>query len=374
MKIMILTAATGGGHIRAAEAVGSYINGNTDYEAKVLDTFKVMNPVLDKTVCDGYLFLAKKTPQFFGKLYAKSNKDTKLSDLVVNFSTMCSKLLYPVIESYKPDIILSTHPFSTEMVSCLKDSGKVKAPLICLMTDYGVHKAWISDNVDAYVVATSDMIADLKTFGVPENKIYPFGIPVMNVFFEKEDREMALREEGLSDNIPVILFMAGSFGVANIIQLYRSMVSLNIPLQIIIITGKNKKLYEAMEKEVATSKVKTRLIYFTEEVDKYMHISDILVTKPGGLTVSEALACNLPMAVFDAIPGQEEDNANFLKTHDMGVRISKDEDFGLLMENLLSEKNKLNKMRESCSEFDTSDSIPNIIKLMESLVKNNSVS
>ena len=100
-----------------------------------------------------------------------------------------------------------------------------------------------------------------------------------------------------------------------------------------------------------------------------MHASDLLVTKPGGLTVSEALACNLPMAVFDAIPGQEEDNANFLKVHDMGVRLEKDGDFAGQISALLSEKEKLREMRENCQHFDKSQSIPNLLALIEDLVE-----
>ena len=138
-----------------------------------------------------------------------------------------------------------------------------------------------------------------------------------------------------------------------------------------MITGRNEKLYDAFEEEIVHSPIKTKLIYFTIEVEKYMHISDLIVTKPGGLTVSEALACNLPLAVFDAIPGQEEDNANFLKTHDMGVRIGKETDFAKFISDLLAEKDKLRKMRESCKKFDKSESSANIISLVNKLTAEN---
>ena len=167
-----------------------------------------------------------------------------------------------------------------------------------------------------------------------------------------------------------MLFMAGSFGVSNIIKLYRDLAATGAKAQIIVITGRNQRLYEAFEKELAQGeKLPTRLIYFTDEVEKYMHASDLLVTKPGGLTVSEALACNLPMAVFDAIPGQEEDNANFLKIHDMGVRLQKDGDFAGQITALLNEKETLRNMRENCKRFDKSQSIPNLLALIRQLVE-----
>lgn len=371
MKIMILSAATGAGHLRAANALEADINKNTPFEAKNFDCFKAINAILDKTICDGYLFLAKKTPALFGKLYAQTNKETVLGNMLPKICGLFARELYPTIEEYNPDIILSTHPFATEMISELKAQGKVKVPLICLMTDYGAHRAWICEHVDAYVVAAEHMVDELVSFGVNRDIVYPFGIPVFANFFEPQDEEMLIREMEMDPGIPIVLFMAGSFGVSNIIGLYKKLVNQDVPLQIIVITGRNKKLYEAFEKEIKTSPMKTKLLYFTDEVEKYMHASDLIVTKPGGLTVSEALACNLPMAVFNAIPGQEEDNANFLKANDMGVKIDKNTDFPKFISDLIREKHQLEQMRKSCEKFDKSKSSEKIVELMKELIKNN---
>ena len=369
MKIMLLTAATGGGHLRAAAAVEQYIRENTSYEVKTVDTLKAIGRFLDKTVCDSYLFMAKKTPTLFGRLYKQTNKENLFSGLVPKLSGAFSNMLYPTIARYQPDVILTTHPFVTEMVSDLKEDGSVTVPLICILTDYGVHRAWIAPYVDAYVVASDDMVPELTAFGVPKEKIYPFGIPVHGVFFDHVDQDEMLRQLDLDPALPTLLFMAGSFGVSNIIKLYRELEATDVPMQIIVITGRNEKLYEAFEKEIGRgSRIPTKLVYFTDEVEKYMHASDLLVTKPGGLTVSEALACNLPMAVFDAIPGQEEDNANFLKIHDMGVRLQKDGDFAGQISSLIKEKKKLQEMRENCQHFDKSQSIPNMLALIQELL------
>lgn len=369
MKIMLLTAATGGGHLRAAHAVEQYIRDNTEYEVVTIDALKAVGRFLDKTVCDSYLFMAKWVPAMFGRLYRRTNKQNLFSDLVPKLSGLFSSQLFAAIAEHEPDVIITTHPFATEMVADLKKDGLVKAPLICIITDYGVHRAYIADQVDAYVVASEDMLPELKAFGVEEAKVHPFGIPVHDVFFDPKDREELLRELKLDPDLPVLLFMAGSFGVSNIIKLYRNLESTDVRMQIIVITGRNKKLYESFEKELAVgSRIPTRLVFFTDEVEKYMHASDLLVTKPGGLTVSEALACGLPMAVFDAIPGQEEDNANFLATHDMCVRLRKDGDFAGEISSLLREKERLQSMRENCRGFDKSQSIPNMLALIRSLI------
>ena len=369
MKIMLLTAATGGGHLRAAAAVEQYIRENTSYEVKTVDTLKAIGRFLDKTVCDSYLFMAKKTPTLFGRLYKQTNKENLFSGLVPKLSGLFSNLLLRTIGEYDPDVVITTHPFAAEIVSGLKEDGLVEAPLICVITDYGVHRAYICDCVDAYVVASDDMVPELTAFGVPKEKIYPFGIPVHGVFFDHVDQDEMLRQLDLDPALPTLLFMAGSFGVSNIIKLYRELEATDVPMQIIVITGRNEKLYEAFEKEIGQgSRIPTKLVYFTDEVEKYMHAADLLVTKPGGLTVSEALACNLPMAVFDAIPGQEEDNANFLKTHDMCVRLGKGGDFAQEISALLRERQRLQEMRKNCQEFDKSQSIPNMLALIQELL------
>ncbi len=369
MKILLLTAATGGGHIRAANAVEEYIRENTGWNVRTVDCLKAVGRLLDKTVCDSYLFMAKKAPMLFGRLYKRTNKQNMISHLVPKLSGLFSNMLYPAIEGYNPDVIITTHPFATEMVADLKGDGLVKAPLICIITDYGAHRAYIAREVDSYVVASDDMVPELREFGVPLEKICPFGIPVHGVFFDPQDQKMLLRQLSLDPELPTLLFMAGSFGVSNIIKLYRDLAATQVKMQIIVITGRNQKLFEAFEKEIeAAPAIPTRLIYFTDEVEKYMHAADLLVTKPGGLTVSEALACNLPMAVFDAIPGQEEDNARFLKTHDMCVRIDKDGDFAGEISQLLQEKKRLQAMRENCAGFDKSQSIPNMLSLIQELV------
>lgn len=368
MRILILTCATGGGHLRAAAALEKYIKETTDHEVIQMDYLKSIGKLLDKTVCDGYLFMAKKTPALFGHLYKKTNQNNALADFLPKSSELLAWQLYPRIEEVAPDVIISVHPFATEMISSLKEDKKITCPLICIMTDYGAHKAWLAPYVDAYVVASDHMVEELQRYGVEKEKIHPYGIPVHDVFFDKEDQATLLQEMGLEPNVPTVLFMAGSMGVSNIVDLYGELSALPLDLQMIIITGNNKKMYETFSEEIKTSPKKTKLLQFTKEVERYMHASDLIVTKPGGLTVSEALACNLPLAVFDAIPGQEEDNASFLQTHDMGVRIS-NENFAAVISSLIEHKERLRSMRENCRAFDKSRANQNIVGLAVRLAK-----
>lgn len=372
MKILILSAATGGGHLRASRAIEKYIKENSQgNEVTVIDALKSINVVLDKTVCDGYHFLATKTPKVFGQLYRKTNEESILSTMLDRFTSVFSQKLIPLMEEQKPDVVISTHPFVTEMVSHLKGRGIVKAPLICLMTDYGPHRAWIAEHVDAYVVSTSDMIPEMEAMGVKKELIYPFGIPVGDMFFSESDKPALLEKFGMNPELPTILIMAGSFGVTNIMKIYKNLIQLPLDFQVIIITGRNRKLYEAFTPVVENSPKTTKLVYFTDEVENYMHASDLLITKPGGLTVSEALACNIPLAVFDAIPGQEEDNANFLLTHNMAVKLDGGVDTADTIRELLEDSKRLDEMRSSCENFDASESNRNIFSLINELIAKN---
>ena len=381
----------------AANCVKEYLNDNGDC-ATVIDTLEYISPLLNKTVVEIYEHLAKKHPNIWKLMYNTSNKKS-LNKVVEIINKTISKKLIPLIAEEKPDLIISTHPFSTEMISHLKKNENLSIPLICIMTDYAPHRTWLSPNVDSYVVANEEMIEPMEEMGVEKSKIHPFGIPVDNDFFNFVNKKDELKNLGLRDDLPTILIMAGNFGLANIGKIFVKLQKVDLNFQIIIITGKNKSLFDDLkqlthgkrlrkrdkilskmhlknlsEKHLKIMAVKksdefkitkpTKLIYYTTEVDKYMHVSDLIITKPGGLTISEALACNLPMALFGTIPGQEEENANFLVGKNMAVKLENDSGEENIIRNLLLNPEKLNFMKYNCTNFDKSDCLKNIFNLI----------
>lgn len=374
MNILILSASTGGGHMRASKAIEGYMTQqNKDINVKIVDSLLYISPILNKTVTGGYVYLATKTPRLYGKLYDLTNKDHKLANFVTRVNNIFANKLLPLIDDFKPDVIITTHPFPTEMMSRLKSKREINIPLICIMTDYAPHKAWINEKVDAYIVANDDMVGKMVSEGVDSKCIYPYGIPVDEVFFEEKEKQLVLEELGLDRNLPTILMMAGSFGVNNVFDVYKNIVDIDLDFQIILVTGRNQKLYNNFEDIIGESTKKTKLIYFTNEINKFMQASDIIITKPGGLTVTEALACNIPMAVFDAIPGQEEENAEFLIKHNMAVRIKDGDSCRNAIVELLKDGNKLENMKEACKSFDKNDSTKNIFLLINELIENNKI-
>lgn len=397
MKIIILSASTGGGHMSAANAIKEFF-ASKKVSAKVVDAIEYISPLLNKTVTEVYEYIAIKQPKLWKMMYGASNTKA-VNKMVSGANSIISKKLLPLINESEPDVIISTHPFTTEMVSNLKAGGFVDVPLVCVMTDYAPHRTWTSPEVDAYVVANSGMVDSMADMDVDPKIIYPFGIPVDDSFYSRLDKKKVLEELSLDPSLPTILIMAGKGGLANIDKVYRSLQSIDLDFQIIIITGKNQKLYNRIknlserkrksEDKLRTShhriskylpkfrrlrlKIKsrqkkfkkTKVIYFTKEVEKYMNVSDLIITKPGGLTVSESLACGLPMALFNAIPGQEEENANFLVSNNMAVKLEKN--ISATIEELLRNPVRLQDMKSSCEKFDKSDSLKNIFELVKKL-------
>lgn len=400
MRVLILSATTGGGHMRAAEALKDYImSRHEDAAVEIYDTIHYVSPMINKAVTNGYVYLATKTPGLFGSLYKSADKNTPVNKTVeLTFSSL-GKRLKPMIDEFKPDIIISTHSFACELFCVLKLTEELDIPVISIVTDFAIHQTYINAGVDAYIVSSSEMVAQMLDRGVEKEKLFPYGIPVKKEFLDKIDRKEAFEAEGLDPDLPTMLIMAGSFGVTDVLKVYHKIVKSPEDFQIIVITGKNEKLYETFEKYLAkidinntmyeirqahpdikkhssvkSSRTKkpskpTKLMFFTDKVDRYMKMADIIVTKPGGLTVTEAIACELPMAIFKAIPGQEAQNADYLVRNGMAVRIAKDVTCTETVTDLIAHPEKLRHMKECVRNCSNGNSCEKIYDLMLKLLE-----
>lgn len=368
MNVLILCAATGGGHIQASRALKAGLE--SKYQGgriEIVDGLNYISPVLDKTISKGYLVLAKYLKRTYKILYRLTDKHGAMAWLVEKLTAQFSNNLMPLINEFKPDIIITTHPFITGMISTLKKRNKINSEVVCTMTDYEVHGSWVHKDVDIYSVAWDGMIQPLIDRGISPEKVHSFGIPVNKKFFINcnEDKKKLKEELGLDNDKITLLVMAGSFGVNNIKEIYEEIEQIPMEFQVVILTGNNDRLYGSLEKIVSRSSKKTRLIEFTNDVYRYMSMADILITKPGGLTVSEALASNLPFILFDAIPGQEEANAKFLIDNGMAISIGKGKGCRDKIEALLRDENRLQEMKKNCEKFDKSKSIDRLVDMID---------
>ena len=373
MNILIFTAATGGGHKRAAAAIEAKIKSiSPETTVNVIDAMKAIGKVYDKTVCGGYHFMATKIPKVYGECYKITDRKNLMYKTVMRSNTMMSNKLLETINEYSPDAIIICHPFVTTMVSRLKRKGKINAKAISLITDYDAHRTYIVPYMDAYVLAEPQMAEKLiNEYEVDKSLIYPLGIPIFDRFTAPFSKDEICKREGLNPAIPTVLLMAGSFGVTSVLDFYKQLALNSENIQFIVITGNNKRLYKHLEElstEIGAEK-RTKLLFFVDNVEDYMHVSDLIVTKPGGLTVTESIACNLPMAIYSAFPGQERDNADFLIKEKAAVMLDKTNGANQIIE-LLNSPEKLEDMKAQCRKLAMPDSAEKIFRLTKQICKN----
>lgn len=376
MKALIFSVSAGGGHLNAAEAIKDYIElENSNSKVEIIDTLKYINPVIDKVVIGSYLKALKVTPFLYRKLYSYSEGNDPLVITLASkiIESLTCKLL-PLIHKFNADVLISTHSFTTEMLSVLKFKYNLNIPCISIITDFYPHSTWLHPHIDAYIVSDNDMRKKMVSEGIKEDSIYDFGIPVKPDFNEKYKKESTLESLNLSLSKITILVMGGSLGLGKIMDIYEQLNKIEYDIQIIVITGKNKKLYSHLSKIKKSSLKDTCIVGYTDKVNKYMQCSDILLTKPGGLTITEALICNLPLGVFSPIPGQEEKNAQFLFKNDLAINLTDISKCGENISKLLKCPEKLKNMSKKCSSFSKPYAGYNIVKLINSLTDNRRIS
>jgi processive 1,2-diacylglycerol beta-glucosyltransferase len=210
-----------------------------------------------------------------------------------------------------PDFIISTHFLATDVAANLKVIGKLKSKIINVITDFGVHSFWIAKGVDRYIVASGFTKEQLVLRGVPENKISDFGIPTSDKFMRNYDKEGILKGLGLQDKFTVLV-MSGSFGIGPIEKIVRL---LQGQLQMIVVCGRNRSLCRKLEK-LRLSGVK--VFGLVKSVADLMAASDLVITKPGGLSIAEILNMELVPVFISPIPGQEAANIEVLKSYGIG--------------------------------------------------------
>ena len=324
-KIVVLYAAVGGGHFKAAEGIKNYIIQNCpECEVEMLDALKYTNKAIDKIVINSYINMARYSPELWGKIYMFSEKQYS----VANFSNAVQRLLSHKLVKYfkqqKPDVIVSTHPFITEMCAILKKKEKINSQLSVIITDYASHRFWElkPEYINNYFVANNETKCSMIYNGIPAEKIHVTGIPVSPAFFKDYNKDEIYSEFNLDKNKKtVLIFGGGEYGLSNIKEFYRSLLNVEQDVQIVTIAGKRVKSQKMFKKLADNSSKNVVVLGYTNQVPELMSIADLVVSKPGGLTTTEILVSHIPFVVINPIPGQEEENSNFLTNNGAAVRI-----------------------------------------------------
>lgn len=321
MKALLISIKAGYGHHSTAQAIMHYFN-EQNIECTMLDTFEYINPRLNDSVNKGYLMSTKYTPEAFGKLYSTLDKKEEKYDkysIISILSNIVSHKLRDYIEEYNPDVIIATHSFASMVVTYLKEKGHINCPTIGIITDFTVHPFWESCELDYYVLASELLVNQAQKKGIDSNKILTTGIPVKAQFATKLDKAEARKQLGIKDKTTILLMM-GSMGFGNIDKTLESINKLDNDFQILCVCGNNDKMKREVEK--GEWEKDTYVYGFVDNVHIMMDASDFIITKPGGLTMSEALAKNIPPVIMNPIPGQEDRNMEFLVNNGAAIMVT----------------------------------------------------
>lgn len=370
-KILIFYASYGGGHLTAAKSIENYLKQNySNTSIELIDCMKYINKPIEKITTAAYREMAKKLPWAWGKIYSDSQKGP-LAHITTRSNKIMAIKLLRLLREKQPDLIISTHPFGSQMCSYLKRKEKIHAKIATIMTDFAPHDQWLigKEYTDYYFVAHNKMKDYLKLQNIEDNKIFATGIPISSRFLEDFDTNAILKSFGLEPNKQTILFFAGGeFGLGKnqTINIFECIVNNFKNIQMVAIAGKNEKMKKQFEYIVnlCGRENSIKVLPFTDKVPELMHISDLVITKPGGLTVTESLASNLPILVINPIPGQEEENAEFLEENRIAIWLKKKDDVEQVLNNLLNNKEKLLEMKENTKKLANKYAARDICKIL----------
>ena len=387
-KVLIMSASTGGGHNRAARAIKEELESRTidnmSIECEIVDSLKLVNNTMDKVISRGYEKSALYTPKAYGSVYRFSETTiASKNEFKTNPQTslMARKFKHLLIES-TPDLIIRTHPIPMIALSTLKKNNNIHSlsrsesfykstkvdipPMISVLTDYTTHSTWIQNEIDYYIVG-HEYVKELLVYeGVDSEKVKAFGIPVEKSFLSHRDRETVLTELGLSPEKLTVLLMGGSFGAGNIKETLEDLIAIDRDFQILVITGRNEHLKDKLSK-MLDSTIHNKnicLLGYTNKMNDILASIDVLISKPGGLTTTEALLNDVPMIVPYCIPGQEEENLDFLTNCGAALRTTKKYSLPVLLKVLIDDPSRLDALRNNIKSIRKSDSAINISNLV----------
>ena len=352
-RVLLLSASSGAGHVRAAQALEKAFAERGDCVVEHIDTIQYVSKLFQRVYDKAYISMVRRAPELMGVLYERTDQPWDHPRRRLAMDRLNAGPMIRMLKRVQPDLCVATHFLAAEIVAWLIAKRKLKAHNAIVVTDYDVHALWLCRTVERYYVAIDEAAEYLANIGVPREIVRVTGIPVDPLFAKPLDRAEARRALGLDAAATVILVSAGGYGVGPVEQLVSGLLALQKPWQIVAIAGKAEKARKRLEEiskragKLPSGTLRLVAVGFTTEMDKYMAAADLLVGKAGGLTTSEALARVLPMALIEPIPGQEERNADHLLEAGAAIRCNNLPAAAWKIAKLLDDSARLNRMRDA---------------------------
>lgn len=367
-RILILSVSAGTGHVRAGQALEKAARAHPEVrDVMHLDALQFTNKVFRRFYGEFYIDLVRSAPLLLGWFFESSDEPWKTEKMRGMLERMNTGPLVRKIRQFNPDITICTHFLPAEILAHLIKRERVETRLSIVVTDYYVHAMWLSRIFHRYFVACEESKVQLENIGFPPEAITVSGIPIDPVFCLQKERGELRAAHGLRDDLPVLLVSAGALGVGSAGRIAEVLGTITLPLQVVVICGKNEKLYHTVLEqkqrlESACEHLALTVLRYTTEIDEWMKLSDLYIGKPGGLTTAEALSCGLPMVIYQPIPGQEERNSDFLLEQGAAVKCNQITTMAYKVQSLLADPGRMERMRQCALRAGRPSAAGNIIE------------
>ncbi|MEI8216034.1 MAG: glycosyltransferase [Eubacteriales bacterium] len=351
MKVLILSISTGQGHHSTAEAIEKeFLKMGAD--CKIVDAYGYIEPRLKTMVSKAYT-LATYTKKVSSIAYGISVRKTWLASkysMPKVTNSFLARELRKCIEEEKADIVISTHIFAATMINILIEKKRIHAITVGIITDFTLHPFWEETRLLDYYVTPSELLEyQLNVKGIDLKKNLPFGIPIKEKFNNRMPKEEARKILNLDPEKFTILLMSGSMGYGKIDKSIEELDKLPFDFQSIVVCGTNKRQYNKVK--AFPNKKRLDLYGYVDNVDIMMEAADVIISKPGGITTSEALAKDLPMIMANPIPGHEERNAEFFLNNGLGMLVTKTLPLDEAIYYLYRSPNRLKNLKKNIASF-----------------------
>lgn len=353
MRILIATVTAGGGHLAAAAALEETWRAmRPDDVVEKIDLLKLFSPLHRKIYSDGYVKFVERAPELWGMVFAKTDNPKllqRLKGIQRAFPSGSKRRFARFVRQFKPDVVLCTHYLPLETLTPMREKKDGIRPFVAsVVTDFEAHALWMESCVDLYCVAAKETAARIVARGGNTKNIVATGIPIAAKFSSKPNAGVIRKNYGLRDDLPVLLVLSGGFGMGPVAEILAELDKSPKPFQMLVVTGRNEELRQTLAAQ--TRKHPTHILGFSTNMHELMAAADLVVTKPGGLTTSEALAMGKPIFVLNPIPGQEAANSDFLLERGAAAKVNRVEDLPYRVEQLLGSK-KLDEMAKAAKRL-----------------------
>ena len=338
MRVLIATVTAGAGHLQAAAALEEVWHTTRPHDSvEKVDLLSFVSRLHKKVYAEGYVKLVEHAPDLWGMVFRQTDNAglvRKLTRLRRGWAKVTNPRFVKHLRRFKPDVVICTHYLPVEVLGALEGKRADFDPLVvCVVTDFEAHALWMDQAVDLYCVAAEETKARLLARGAKAEHVMVTGIPIAQKFSSRPDARAVRKTLGLRDDLPTLLVLSGGFGMGPVAEILGALDQVEAAFQTLVVAGRNEELRRDLAARDHCHP--TRVLGFVTNMHELMAVADLIITKPGGLTSSEALALGKPLFILNPIPGQEAANSDFLLERGAAAKVNRVDDLAFRIAQLL---------------------------------------